>query len=594
MKKISILTFIVISVFSFQNVFSQCGPTDHGGADWIISSSTTIGGEHVNVGTFRVELGITVTVDTTCHFLTVYADSVFIYGTIDADAAGDDGGSGGAGGPYANGSGVPGHGGDAGLTGYGTGGGPAGTGGGDGGYQTQICGGVFCVGNRDGFNGGGGGAGGGAGGSYGGTGGGGGYGAFGSGFSVADGGDYGPGGTAASSFGTETGSDISWGSGGGGAGGGGGGYNYGTVGGFGGHGGGMVSLIASYKLIMSGTIHCNGEAGGDGGNGGGESTDAGYDCSTSGYSSCSVCPESVYDAAGGAGGGAGGGSGGGIYLQSDGALNVTGTLEAIGGIGGAAGIPDNTYGTCFDYSRGGGGGGGGRIKILYNPCVMVNISPSYNVNGGTGGSGVTAGSNGSTGTYRGDIISVNYSVLDAGSIGLTDPVFCDYGDVPPISSTGAASGGLAGNYHYQWEYSTTDSLNGFVNLPGETGITCDPGLITQTTWYRRKVESGECEEYTNAVRASVIDCSAIDENNAMLQMQVYPNPNSGEFTITTSQPIDNNAFIRIYSSSGQIVFEKSDLNNQKEIKLHLSAEPGIYYLILESGEQKVLTRFSIQ
>lgn len=593
MKKVFNLVFLLAMVFQTGKLLAQCGPTDHNGADWIISSSTTIGGEHVNIGTFMVNAGITVTVDSNCHFLEINADTIMIYGTIDADEVGETGGAGGAGGPYANGSGVPGHGGSAGLSGYGTGGGLVGTAGGDGGYQTQICGGLFCSGNRDGFNGGGGGAGGGSGGAYGGSGGAGGYGAFGSGFTNADGGDYGAGGTASTSHGTESGADITWGSGGAGGGGGGGGYNYGSVGGQGGHGGGMVALIAENSLIMSGVIQCNGEIGGDGGNGGGESTDGGYDCSTSGYSSCSVCSESVYDAAGGAGGAAGGGSGGGIMLQSNGTLNVTGTLETRGGAGGNAGSPSSSYGTCFDNARGGAGGGGGRIKIMYNPCVTINITATYNVNGGLGGPGVVTGNDGSTGTYRDDLTSVSYVGLDAGSINLIDPEFCDYGDVPPISSTGLSSGGIVGNYSYQWQYSTTDSISGFVNLPGETGVTCDPNLITLTTWYRRKVSSGSCVDYSNVVKASVIDCSAIDEHGSM-QVQVYPNPNTGQFTMRATQGLENDATVRIYNSFGQLVYVKSDLGGAKELQFNLELSPGLYFVLLKSGEKTALTKLSIE
>lgn len=518
-----------------------------------------------------------------------------IYGTIDADGVGEDGGAGGAGGPYANGSGVPGEGGDAGMAGYGTGGGIAGGNAGDGGSYAQSCGGLFCAGNEDGFNGGGGGAGGGSGGAYGGSGGAGGYGAFGSGFTNADGGDYGSGGAASTSYGTESGSDITWGSGGAGGGGGGGGYNYGSAGGQGGHGGGMVALIAENKLIMSGIIQCNGEAGGDGGNGGGESDDGGYDCSTSGYNQCgAICTESVYDAAGGAGGAAGGGSGGGILLQSDGTLNVTGTLEVRGGVGGNAGSPSSSYGTCFDNARGGAGGSGGRIKIMYNPCVTINITSTHNVSGGIGGNGVVSGNNGGTGTYRGDLISVSYIGLDAGNISLVDPVFCDYGDVPAISSTGLASGGIVGNYNYQWQYSTTDSISGFVNLPGEISNTCNPGLITLTTWYRRKVSSGSCVDYSNVVKASVIDCSAISEYSGSMQVQVFPNPNSGDFTISCNENLENDAVVKIFNAYGQKVFEQSNIAGQKTIQFNMNLSAGLYFLVLESGENRALTKITIQ
>lgn len=594
MKKLFLILVISLGIITLNDVSAQCGPTDHSGADWIISSSQTLAGSHINIGLFKIEVGVTVTVDVACHFFEVEADTIIVYGVIDADGVGEAGGAGGAGGAYANGSGVPGTGGYAGLNGYGSGAGVAGDDAGNGGTETQICGGLFCSGNRDGTNGGGGGAGGGSGASYGGIGGVGGYGAFGSGFTNATGGDYGSGGSSSSTYGTETGTDITWGSGGAGAGGGGGSWGSGTTGGSGGAGGGMLTLKANYQLIMSGEIYCNGDVGGDGGNGGGESTDGGNDCSTSGYDACGLCSESVYDAAGGSGGGAAGGSGGGILLQSDGEINVTGILEARGGIGGTAGQPNDSYGACFDNSRGGAGAGGGRIKIMYNPCVTANILPTYNVNGGSGGNGMVSGNNGSSGTYRGDLISSNYVDLDGGIINLVDPVFCDYGDVPPITSSTTASGGIVANYSYQWQYSSTDSISGFVNLPGQTSLTCDPSLITLTTWYRRQVNSGSCAENSNVVKASVIDCSAIDEDNIALQIQVYPNPNLGDFIVKVPHNLSSDAIIRLYNSFGQIISEWSDISGKKEIAFNLNLAPGLYFITLDEDGVRVLSKIAIQ
>ena len=41
-------------------------------------------------------------------------------------------------------------------------------------------------------------------------------------------------------------------------------------------------------------------------------------------------------------------------------MNITGTLQAIGGNGGTV-LPQPGNGNCFDWSSGGAGGGGGRI-----------------------------------------------------------------------------------------------------------------------------------------------------------------------------------------------------------------------------------------
>ncbi|RKZ31325.1 hypothetical protein DRQ33_07160, partial [bacterium] len=144
-----------------------CGNVDHGGNNWIISSSRTVSGYHFNVGTFRVNSGVTATVNSSCHYLVVDAQDVDVQGTINGDGAGESGGSGGSGGSaygscsnegdnyYSGGHG------SAGGAGFGSGGGSAGSNGGDGYGRSRKCGGLFCAGNSDGHFGGGGGAGGG-------------------------------------------------------------------------------------------------------------------------------------------------------------------------------------------------------------------------------------------------------------------------------------------------------------------------------------------------------------------------------------------------------------------------------------------------
>jgi hypothetical protein len=58
-----------------------------------------------------------------------------------------------------------------------------------------------------------------------------------------------------------------------------------------------------------------------------------------------------------------------------------------------------------------------------------------------------------------------------------------------ITSTSGASGG-SGSVVYQWEYSF-DQIS-WEEIPGATGLTYDPGMIYQTTYYRRKAKNNTC------------------------------------------------------------------------------------------------------
>ena len=81
-------------------------------------------------------------------------------------------------------------------------------------------------------------------------------------------GNGGSGGISPNTFGSAVGNDIDLGSGGAGAGGGGRSFIAGLQGSKGGNGGGMVMLVASDTLLVTGSITATGENGLNGGKGG--------------------------------------------------------------------------------------------------------------------------------------------------------------------------------------------------------------------------------------------------------------------------------------------------------------------------------------
>lgn len=523
---------------------SACNQTiDHNGADWTISSNTTVSGKHINVGNFTVNAGITATVETGCPF-EVEAINIDVRGTINGDGKGHAGGSGGAGGntygSCSNDSRVyyPGGGaGTSGNPGAGTGGGNTGGNGGNATGTSRKCGGFLCSGNADGHFGGGGGAGGGGGGAYGGSGGSAPYGARGGSFTPTDNssGTFGASGSAKTAVGTQSGTDLVMGSGGSGGGGGGGSTGYaGTAGGAGGRGGGMISLKACNNLSMTGVITANGSNGANGGNGG-KNGSINYNQTVSSCGNCGVCGEGTFYAHGGAGGGAGGGSGGGILLEAYGNSTITGILRANGGRGGNAGSPktsESDFG--IDYANGGGGGSGGRIKVFRNPCVSNNINPTTSITGGSGGTNGN-GSSGSAGNSGTSSLSINhpdYTPLVAGNTTTTSYEVC-YNTNPTsainasISTGGAKNASLScasslPDYEYQWYVTktacstpTTGSVSnpntGWSAITGATGQNLTAaqelaginqvGSTTEANTYcfQRRTKSGNCYAWTSNV-----------------------------------------------------------------------------------------------
>ncbi|NLR77766.1 gliding motility-associated C-terminal domain-containing protein [Chitinophaga eiseniae] len=82
-------------------------------------------------------------------------------------------------------------------------------------------------------------------------------------------------------------------------------------------------------------------------------------------------------------------------------------------------------------------------------------------------------------------------------------------ETPMAIRSNALSGGN-GAYTYQWQQSTTSATGPFVNIPGATSDTYQPGTLAANTWYRRIVASGACiDNISNAVKITVITINPI-------------------------------------------------------------------------------------
>ncbi|TDN38315.1 T9SS type B sorting domain-containing protein [Hymenobacter sp. UV11] len=91
--------------------------------------------------------------------------------------------------------------------------------------------------------------------------------------------------------------------------------------------------------------------------------------------------------------------------------------------------------------------------------------------------------------------------LAAGTIA-ADQTVCAGNTPTPLTSTGDATGGT-GTFAYQWEASADNS--NWTAIAGATSATYAPGPLTATTYYRRRVTSGNCGPvYAPAVVITVL------------------------------------------------------------------------------------------
>jgi hypothetical protein len=177
------------------------------------------------------------------------------------------------------------------------------------------------------------------------------------------------------------------------------------------------------------------------------------------------------------GGAGGGGAGGSIILSLQSFSDVPTDSLKISVKGGNGGISLRGFGN--------GGGGGGGLLWVSTPAVPAKVP--VKVNYGVPGPGTLADGNGD--------IKYNFvprlngflfnSIRSAVTGNQVDSICSDvtFGQI-----TGTKPVGSTGSYSFLWEYSTTSDIAGFFPAPGmNTGQDYSPGLLTQTTWFRRVV-----------------------------------------------------------------------------------------------------------
>lgn len=81
------------------------------------------------------------------------------------------------------------------------------------------------------------------------------------------------------------------------------------------------------------------------------------------------------------------------------------------------------------------------------------------------------------------------------------------------------------------------------------------------------------------------------ENRVSLNLNVFPNPNKGSFTLSWGQEIPE-AQIQIYSAQGALVYEKQ-LKDGDHADLYLSLPKGIYFAIVNGADMRFSARVVI-
>ncbi|HCC69722.1 MAG TPA: hypothetical protein DEQ09_01000, partial [Bacteroidales bacterium] len=128
------------------------------------------------------------------------------------------------------------------------------------------------------------------------------------------------------------------------------------------------------------------------------------------------------------------------------------------------------------------------------------------------------------------IVNNNISTLS----GLVDTTIC-YNQLPNILTGDDVSGG-DGTYTFLWEYSTDQSV--WIPASGTNNLTdYSPPVLTEDTWYRRKVSSGECGVVSNNISIAVLPLIG---NNTIILADPMTCYNTAPDLITGNNPSGGN------------------------------------------------------
>jgi len=140
-----------------------------------------------------------------------------------------------------------------------------------------------------------------------------------------------------------------------------------------------------------------------------------------------------------------------------------------------------------------------------------------------------------------------------------------------------------GNSYNSYEWSNGDNLNYFSVNGSDYGV---------GTHYIHVVASTNIGCYSrDTMMLTVEDCTSLNEVGN-IDFNIYPNPNSGKFTIKFNNSDLNNVYIDIVDVNGKIIYQNNNISsNNLEIDISENAK-GTYFIRVNNGGKalhKVIT-----
>ncbi len=127
-------------------------------------------------------------------------------------------------------------------------------------------------------------------------------------------------------------------------------------------------------------------------------------------------------------------------------------------------------------------------------------------------------------------------------------------------------------------------LGGTYTGTGVTGTTFNPitsGLGTFTITYTYTDGSGCAGTATDVVH--VVNTVGVQQVSALTGVQIYPNPNQGQFVISLAAPADKGVQVEITDATGKLVDMFTMIDKVQQVNIDTYAA-GVYFVKLISGE----------
>ncbi|MDG1440962.1 MAG: T9SS type A sorting domain-containing protein, partial [Flavobacteriales bacterium] len=135
---------------------------------------------------------------------------------------------------------------------------------------------------------------------------------------------------------------------------------------------------------------------------------------------------------------------------------------------------------------------------------------------------------------------------------------------------------------YLWSTNSTSS-----------SIDIGPFNIGDLPSYSVVIEDSNGCSNNDSVNILVVECNSTEINEHNLDLNIYPNPNNGNFTIEINLQEKKNVYISMYSYNGKLV--KQELLEDGITTFNYSdLSKGLYHLLIESKSTKISKKIVIQ